>query len=720
MSVSFDRLKPVKCRATLIRDQWSKVQTWQSGNNGSMYQSPSGRKDSTFNRYLSWSEYNAGTAYIADFTGSGTVYDALVPSSRQYGATGTSEVFDYLPNGVIPGSDWSDANNLSQIVGLLRPVKLTDWMTKKEQKMVSRQYRGYVGDFVLGDKSKMVDGYIPIINDTARYADWIVPVIDWFVTDSSGQRKTGRRLAVWYPYTVSSAVRTGIIDVGPIYMGVSQNVNLESAPWYAMINAPFYAGEQYDKPTAQGSATSTECDGNFRAGYLSWSWGSTGNRPNIYVHCVHNPYVTLYISRDDTPTFTERNSYDTVKGFFDVGIPFLDGVYTVSSNIPDERIVAYPDAQSVIDYFADFGITITTDPEIAGNPPPETDVINPTNPSDPIPSYPDNGTDSVEIDSGFITPSSFGGACVYTPVTIRDFLRWMTDGTVSITNWQRLFANPADVVQGISMYNLDLTKHDSGRVRYNAQTNILGVVGDIPNYSILDGYNNIVDGGTLNLMAYYGNYADFTSMTYQCFIPFVGFITLRASDVVNRTLHLQYAVDFATGSAIAFLKSDEKLIYTSPCTVAGKIPLSISDKNSQTINNTLAVLGGIGGIISGVASGNPSGAVESGMRAIGGLQLQTNYATRGSLSGVNIYKLIPAFVERTRYDLFLPSGEQKYLGAKYQSWMGAPSTQFDTLKNCVDDNGYVQSDYTVLPSCSATEQEKDEIRALIQQGIYIS
>ena len=107
------------------------------------------------------------------------------------------------------------------------------------------------------------------------------------------------------------------------------------------------------------------------------------------------------------------------------------------------------------------------------------------------------------------------------------------------------------------------------------------------------------------------------------------------------------------------------------------------------------------------------------MGGLGGLQLQTNYSNKGSLSAVNMYKLLPAFIERTRYDLFFPSGEQQYLGAKYQAAAGAPSTQFATLLNCVDAGGFVQSDVVYLTSQTATETEKQQIIDLIKSGVYL-
>ena len=458
--------------------------------------------------------------------------------------------------------------------------------------------------------------------------------------------------------------------------------------------------------------------GAFGTGYVWANWVSPTEYMGVVTGIDNAPYVTLV--NGDTSASIDAE----IKRTINLDVPAINlGFARGYERLPNKNIgifPAYKSVQDIIDLFADYGIKLFTDKKDAANPPPSDDgKINPDNPSEQIPYYPDNSTEKTPIEQAYITPSTFGQSCVYTPLTTKDFLRWVCDNTVDVGKWARLFANPVDVILGINLYNLDIVAHDTARVAHNAQTNILGVTSDIPNYSILDGYNNIVDGGTLTLQAYYGNYADFTSMTYQMFIPFVGFTTLRACDVVNRTLHLYYAVDFATGAAVAFVNSDDRLIYTAPCNVAGKIPVSTSDKNSQMINNTLSAFSAVGGLLGGIASGNVGGGVGALLNGLGGMQLQTNYANKGSLSSVNIYKLLPAFIERTRYDLFFPSGEQQYLGAKYQTAAGAPSTQFDTLLHCVDAGGFVQSDVVYLTSQTATDAEKQQIIDLIKSGIYL-
>lgn len=554
-----------------------------------------------------------------------------------------------------------------------------------------------------------------LINDAEQFSDYVVPKVTWLIKGTDGNLTplnkafspmfwiTARQNNYAYPSTL----------LGSPFIQNKVNTLARGELVYFSISIPHLSG--------------VKSDYNFRekvlhSGYTKCSWGNYNDDTTRSITVYGNdpavvPWVTFSASKT-TPTAVAGNLFK-VTATSGVGIPAVN--LGIQGDSPTNTFPAYVDEESFIELCKDFGVFVSTDlNELSEyNPSPDDVKINPDEPYDPIPNFPDNTTDTTPIAPATITPSTFGQACVYNPATLKEFLLWICDNTVDISSWTRLFANPADVITGINLYNLDIVRHDAAHVQRNAQTNILGVATNIPNYSILGGYNNIIDGGYLQLQAYYGNYADYTSMSYQMFIPFVGFTTLRACDVVNKTLHLYYAVDFATGSAVAFVNSDDKLIYTSPCTVAGKIPLSTSDKNSQLINNTLSVLGGLSGLLGGVASGNVGGGVGALMGGLGGLQMQTNYANKGSLSAVNIYSLLPAFIERTRYDLFFPSDDQQYIGAKYQSAAGAPSTTFDTLVNCANAGGFVQSDVVYITSGTATETEKAEIAALIRSGIYL-
>ena len=710
--------RPTRAKASLINRLFSDAQSLVVREQGTINRPTS---ESVCVNLANPKAYNAATAYICVLGGNSST---KVPHSTMglYPNGGTlynqtpAPYYYYSPPYT---EDIYNANNCKNIVGLLNPVKVSDYMAQKNYSTVTRVYLDCTNAVNYSNPAIIVDAETgEPRNETTQFDNYIVPIITWFYTDSSGNRQQLNGAAM--PYYIFTATALNYIEdksgtiLGSSYTDyITKRVNITGDGIGYFMFAPPYI---HTATTGLRHAITADAFLNSGCLYCRFPAPDTEHR-QLYLARHSAPYVSL---RPDAATVTSTtNRYN----LYSVDVDGIDSTVGIQVNIYNsgkDTFPAYTDTQSIIDLFADYGVTITTDINTALNPP-ETDdgIINPDNPAEEMPFYPDNTTDVTPIDPAYVTPSTFAQARIYNPLTTRDFLAWICDNTVDVGNWARLFSNPVDVITGINLYNLDIVAHDSAHTALSSQTNILGVTTDIPNYAILDGYNNIIDGGTLTLQAYYGNYADFTSMTYQMFIPFVGFTPLRACDVINKTLHLYYAVDFATGSAIAFVNSDNKLIYSSPCTVAGKIPLSTSDRNSQMINNSLAVLGGLSGLLGGIASGNVGGGVGALMSGLSGLQLQTNYSNKGSLSAVNMYKLLPAFIERTRYDLFFPSGEQKYIGAKYQSVAGAPSTQFDTLLNCVDAGGFVQSDVVYLTSQTATETEKQQIIDLIKSGIYL-
>ena len=668
----------------------------------------------TFRKLINPIDYNANIAYIRSGN-LGALPIAFDSKGKQLDKKRTPTAGYEVTHSL---SNFNNIRGWSNFRGYLQPMTLEEYCTfRGYNQNAARMFMSCWSDMYYESHNNCLldlNTRLPN-NEFETYKNKIVPVITWYYDKADGTRDSAyQNFSITYGFTANKSLYTEYqrkqLPLSGSYTEdyVSQQNNFDTC--YYFISAPYVSSKtgSYQNETARGA----NLNGVF---YSKWN----GDDRYIYVDVNENPYYTMLALNWSKAVSASYEIFPITSGapFSNVGVSYSGGHLSDRVMLP-----VFNSVEDIIALFADYGVIVTTDWDEVLNPTPtpeESATPNPDPTDREIPSFPDNTTDYTPVEPAYITPSTFGQSCVYTPTTTRDFLNWVCDSTVDIGNWARLFANPADVITGINLYNLDIVAHDAAHVEAKTETNILGVTTPIPNYAILGGYNNIVDGGTLHLQAYYGNYADFTSMTYQMYVPFVGFTTLRACDVVNKTLHLYYAVDFATGSAVAFVNSDDKLIYTSPCTVAGKIPLSTSDRNSQMINNTLSVLGGWSGLLGGVASGNVGGGVGALMGGLGGLQMQTNYSNKGSLSSVNIYKLIPAFVERTRYDLFFPSNDSAYINAKYQTAAGAPSTQFDTLLNCVDAGGFVQSDVVYLTSQTATETEKQQIINLIKSGIYL-
>lgn len=714
---NLDKCKAISAPAVQIRALFNSY--FQNGVKTDGAAAARGYQATTCLSFQTVQEYNAGKVYVVDAENNNNPPAAVV-------IRGTANNDNrFVPDTIRPASFLALPNNLTSTLemnnlrGYLIPHKVVDFVGDGAH--ISKIYNNQtVNNQQMGGLSPN-NGYCALVNtdsltpvdDLPAYGEWYVPQIQWVYEDAKGNTQVVDKALMFYYFFSASSTRfkvgKSISAVGTSSVYFNYSVHAAQTPYHFAFSPPYVsaATNRYTDVIATGAI----CNGNI---YVKW--GS----PDIYhTHSIENTSAPYVLLGNFPATFSSSQIFEVEDK---VGISATKSLSAVGlPNRSFQRIFpAYKTVEEIISHFADYGIKLYTDlDECVQAPPSEDGKINPDNPAEQIPFYPDNSTETTPIEQAYITPSTFAQSCVYNPLTTRDFLRWICDNTVDIGNWKRLFSNPVDVITGINLYNLDIPAHDSAHTRFNSQTNILGVTSSIANYSILDGYNNIVSGGELTLQAYYGNYADFTSMTYQMFIPFVGFTALRACDVVNHTLRLYYAVDFATGSAVAFVNSDDRLIYSSPCTVAGKIPLSTSDKNSQMINNTLSILGSVGGLMGGIASGNVGGGVGALLNGLGGLQMQTNYSNKGSLSAVNIYKLLPAFIERTRYDLFFPSDDQQYVGAKYQGAAGAPSTYFDALINSADAGGFVQADVVYLTSQTATDAEKQQIISLIKSGIYL-
>ena len=709
-----ERALPVRSKGELARAHFAQT----AGRAQYLLQEGAAEKKNVtcFKTLINPQEYSAGITHIISTSAFGAEplgenEEGVLPNQCPPSNRTSRSSLDY--------SNFFDISHNGNMRGYLQPMTLSEYCTFKGWAQTAArtlQICWYGGTDYVGSNGILLDTSTKKpFDEFAAYADKIVPVITWYYDDSNGDRVSDLQKYTFAKWFTANRVQTKKyerqqIPLGGGYADTYITNDIITPITYYSIALPYVS-------TVTGTYMERMGHGANLNGAVYCTWN--GDDRSINVVYDSNSYYTML--RVGFTGAARGNIYPITSGtdYINAGIANI-GTYSYINAKTD--IPVFNSVEDIIALFADYGVIVTTDWDEVLNPTPtpeESATPNPDPTDREIPNFPDNTTEYTPVEPAYITPSTFGQSCVYNPTTTRDFLNWVCDNTVDIGNWARLFANPADVITGINLYNLDIVAHDAAHVEQKTETNILGVTTPIPNYAILGGYNNIVDGGTLHLQAYYGNYADFTAMTYQMYVPFVGFTTLRACDVVNKTLHLYYAVDFATGSAVAFVNSDDKLIYTSPCTVAGKIPLSTSDRNSQMINNTLSVLGGLSGLLGGVASGNVGGGVGALMGGLGGLQMQTNYSNKGSLSSVNIYKLIPAFVERTRYDLFFPSNDSAYINARYQTAAGAPSTQFDTLLNCVDAGGFVQSDVVYLTSQTATETEKQQIIDLIKSGIYL-
>ena len=263
------------------------------------------------------------------------------------------------------------------------------------------------------------------------------------------------------------------------------------------------------------------------------------------------------------------------------------------------------------------GLQWSYDPNVVADPNGDTNKPlypgQPTNPTGGGGGTGDNISDEIPMPS----PSFLPNTAAYNrywlqPSKVSALQQFLLSDTF-LNDIKRLWTDPAEYLIKLAYYPFDGQLHDYGGVS-SATVAVAGIQSDIPALAMLDNYNCKFKGGSIEITEYYGTYLDYSPYTTaEIFIPYVGYKQINLSDVMGKTLEIEYAVDFDTGCITAFVLSGgtPMTMYSAPFGVE----LSISGTNAnQVAQQVLGMIGDVataaGGVISMVASGGATAPVE--------------------------------------------------------------------------------------------------------------
>lgn len=212
--------------------------------------------------------------------------------------------------------------------------------------------------------------------------------------------------------------------------------------------------------------------------------------------------------------------------------------------------------------------------------------------------------------------------------------------------------------------------------------------------------------------------------TIEIYVPYLGWVRLNTQDVMNERLVITYDVDYYTGeSNVSIINyNKERLLYYGQCQVGTQLSLISSDKFDVDANNALRFLNmgvNIGTTTALALSGNYVGAsmgIVKNIKSIGDTitGYMTNYAqTSGSVTNtisgivtpqkVRVKATYPHRVNRTDY---------------FAKNFGYPYNSNITLKFLNDNKYFKCSDVQLTSLDNATKVEQEEIKNLLEQGVY--
>lgn len=351
-----------------------------------------------------------------------------------------------------------------------------------------------------------------------------------------------------------------------------------------------------------------------------------------------------------------------------------------------------------------------------------------------IPNNPENKIDDFVVESPILTPANLCDSYIYNYSQVRDLFKWFCS-VGYIQNQSELFADKLSAIYGLMLFPFDMVSHDSAHVSATDTTTIVSVSENISGYKLETGYNTIINGGSIEYLSYYGNFADWSMCKYSVFIPYGGMIEIPPTAVVNRRLTLQYALDLLTGKATAILKTysldDDKLgilVKLIPCQIGHLVPVQSNNFAQREVSNTLSaismgttVLGTAAGIAGSLAAGNTFGAISSAVGGVSSLvnqganmafSQQLSYCASGGLSPTTGFATPQsAYLSISRAHLVRPSN--------YRQQNGIPTAYYSQLSAVSTGSNFVRCENIYLDIIRATSAEIDEIRSLLSSGVYI-
>lgn len=187
-----------------------------------------------------------------------------------------------------------------------------------------------------------------------------------------------------------------------------------------------------------------------------------------------------------------------------------------------------------------------------------------------------------------------------------------------------------------------------------------------------------------------------------CYLPYIGFVELETKQILDKTVTLKYIYDVITGVCTACFYANNIEIAKYSGTLAIDIPITASNRAQVEAGYIRSALGALGSL----ASGNLLGVAANGFGAV---TAQNSFTTKGSPSpscdGFDEQKAFiiidyPVYQEPTNF------------GHEY----GYPCNLSLTLGNL---SGFTQLQNVDVTGLAITENEREELKRLLESGIYL-
>ena len=327
-----------------------------------------------------------------------------------------------------------------------------------------------------------------------------------------------------------------------------------------------------------------------------------------------------------------------------------------------------------------------------------SDILKRTPTNDP----PDTGTGTSE---GIVLPTGSASSlwAVYHPSQeqLNAFGAWLWSSNF-VEQIKKLFNDPMQAIIGVHKVFAPIPTGASQTIKCGYLDS--GVSSPI----VTNQYTN-VNCGSVNCSEYFGNVFDYDPHTkVSIYLPFIGVVPLKVSEVMRSVISVSYGVDVITGACLAKVNISRDgcggVLYSYGGSCACHYPIS-SGSYAGIISG---VVTSAMGIAAGVASSNPLAAIGGTIAGI--KQMRTDVQHSGGFTGC-------AGAMGPKKPYLIITRPQTKMAYNVENFFGKPSNTTMTLGEC---SGYVRVKHVHVISSGAYDDEIKEIEALLLNGVIIS
>lgn len=315
----------------------------------------------------------------------------------------------------------------------------------------------------------------------------------------------------------------------------------------------------------------------------------------------------------------------------------------------------------------------------------------------------DGDTDEIGIPNlPTLSASSTGFLTLYNPsaTQLRNLANYMWSGLFDLDTYKKIFADPMSCILGLSIVPVNVPSGGSANVMVgNIDTGI--------SMTTASSQYVEVDCGSVSVEEYWGSYLDYDPYTeIQIYLPYVGIHSLKADEVMGKSVTVKYHVDVLSGACIAYVKCGDSVLYSFLGQCASSIPITGSDW-TNVINGMINIAGSIGSM---VATGGASAPFALGSIASTAVNsMKPSVEKSGSLSGTGgLMGIQTPYLIITRPRQAIPEGQNRFIGY--------PSFITDFIANL---KGYTEVTEVHLEGIHATSAELTEIESILKSGVLL-